>query len=70
MSRHREVTIGFDVMYVKNIVFAVSVSRAIKFGTVEAIKDRKAGTLLTSLKRIQATYARRGFVLSNAAGDN
>ena len=50
MSRHREVTIGFDVMYVNNIAFAVSVSRAIKFGTVEAIKDRKASTLLTSLK--------------------
>lgn len=70
VDRHREVTIGFDVMYVNSIAFAVSICRALKFGTAEAIKDRKAGTLLSSIKRIQATYARRGFRMNMVAGDN
>eukprot|EP00178_Gracilaria_changii_P013526 TRINITY_DN381_c1_g1_i1.p1 TRINITY_DN381_c1_g1~~TRINITY_DN381_c1_g1_i1.p1 ORF type:complete len:1004 (-),score=118.29 TRINITY_DN381_c1_g1_i1:1292-3985(-) len=70
MKRHREVVVCFDVMYVNGIPFAVSISRALKFGTVEAIKNRKAQTLLNSIKVIQATYARRGFLANRIAADN
>lgn len=70
VTRHREVVICFDVMYVNGIPFAVSISRAIKFCTVEALENRKAETLLTSLKRIRATYARRGFLANMIAADN
>ena len=70
MDRHREVTICFDVMLVNGITFAVSISRSIKFGTSEAVKDRKASTLLISIKRIQDQYARRGFIMNTVAGDN
>lgn len=70
MERHCEVVVCFDVMYINGIAFTVSISRALKFGTVEAIKDRKADTLLTSLKHIKATYARRGFIASRVVGDN
>lgn len=70
MQRHRQVVVAFDVMYVNEIAFAVSISRAIKFGTAEAIANRKAETLLTSLRHIQATYAKRGFRVVTVAGDN
>jgi len=70
MQRHSDVVVAFDVMYVNGIAFAVSISRAIKFGTAEAIANRKAETLLTSIKRIQMTYAKRGFRVMTVAGDN
>lgn len=49
LERHREITIGFDVMFLNSTVVAVSISGAIKFGTAEAIKERKASILLTSI---------------------
>lgn len=69
-QRHREVTICFDVMYVNGIAFLVSVSRSIKFCTAEALQNRKAETLLIGLRRIKKVYAKRGFIVSQAAGDN
>lgn len=70
MNRHREVVVCFDVMYVNNIAFLVSISRAIKFCTAEALANRRADTLITGIKRIKAIYSRRGFVVNRAAGDN
>lgn len=59
LERHREITIGFDVLFVNSIAFAVSISRALKFAITEAIKDRKASTLLTSITRLGAVLASR-----------
>lgn len=70
MERHREVVICFDIMYINNIAFLVSVSRSIKFCTAEALQNKQAGTLLTGLKRIKMIYAQRGFRVNKAAGDN
>lgn len=69
-ERNKEVVVCFDVMYVNGRPFAVSISRAIKLGTVEALENRKASTLLTSIKTIQATYARRGFLANRLVADN
>ena len=70
MRRHREVTLCFEMMFVSGLPFAVSIARAIKFGTVEVLANRKAETLLASLKRIKATYARRGFLVNTVAAEN
>lgn len=70
MYRHREVTVCFDVMYINGTAFLVSISRALKFCTAEAIQNRRIDTLLVGIKRIKMTYARRGFVVNKAAGDN
>lgn len=70
MNRHKEVVICFDVMYVNSIAFLVSISRAIKFRTAEALQNRRSETLLTGLRRIKMIYARRGFIVNRAAGDN
>lgn len=70
MDRHREVVVCFDVMYVNSSAFLVSISRAIKFCTAEALANKRNDTLLTGMKRIKAIYSRRGFMVNRAAGDN
>lgn len=70
MKRHREVVVCFDVMYVNNITFLVSISRALKFCTAEALANRRAATLLIGMSRIKASYATRGFTANRAMGDN
>lgn len=57
MKRHCQVLVCFKVMYVNGILFSVSISRGLNFGTVEAIKKRKAQMLLNSIKVIQAAYS-------------
>lgn len=69
-ERHKELVVCFDVMHVNGIPFAVLISRAIKLGTVEALANRKASTLLISIKTIKATYERRGFLTNRLVVDN
>lgn len=70
MKRHRDVTVSLDVMFVCGIRFAVSISRSIKFGTIDVLPNRKAETLLASIKRFKSTYVRRGFILNRVAAEN
>lgn len=70
MKCHREVVACFDVMFVNSIALAVSISRMLKFGTAEALKNRKTETLMKSINRIQASYVRRGFLVKQVAVDN
>lgn len=70
MQRNLEVTVCFDVMYLNGIAFLISISRALKFCTAEALENRKGDTLLTGIKRIKMIYARRGFLANRALGDN
>lgn len=60
----------FDVMFVRGQPLSVSISRALKVRTAEVLANRKAETLLGSLKRIKAAYARRGFIAKRTAADN
>ena len=61
MSQYREVTLAGDIMFVNKIPFFTTISRSIKFGTVEAIKDKKASTLVTAVKQVVSIYKKRGF---------
>lgn len=70
MKIYWKVVVCFDVMYVNCIPFTVSISRGLKFGTVEAAENRKSQRLLKSIKVIQATYARRGFLANRLVADN
>lgn len=70
MKRHHEVVLGFGVMFINAIPFAVSVSRALKFGTVEAVSNRRKQTLLTGINSIKETYARRGLLANTFITDN
>jgi hypothetical protein len=64
MSRYREVILGGDIMFVNKIPFFMTVSRYIKFGTVEALQDQTAKTILGAIKKVKSVYMKRGFKIS------
>ncbi len=69
MARYHNVTIAVDIMFINKFPFFVSISRNIKFGTVELLKNRKADTLMGCVKSINRLYAQRGFKIRHLLGD-
>jgi Zinc knuckle len=69
MSRYRKITLCIDVMYINKIPMLVSISRNIKFGTVEDIPNRTAKVLLDGIKKIIKLYRRAGFKIVAALMD-
>jgi hypothetical protein len=65
MEKYRDLTSCVDVMSVNKLPFLVTISRGIKFGTVESIKSRKLKELLTAIKSVKRIYALRGFNVDN-----
>jgi hypothetical protein len=56
MKRYRKVTLCIDVMYVNKIPMLVSLSRHIKFGTLEDIPSRSSKILLKGIKNVIKLY--------------
>ena len=50
MDHYRKVVLHVDVMKVNKIPFLVTISRAIKFGTVEFLKNAKIETIMDNIK--------------------
>ena len=69
MERYRTVTLSGDIMFVNKIPFFVTVSRNIKFGTVEMIENKRNKTLLLAVQQVKSIYMRRGFILSTLLMD-
>jgi hypothetical protein len=63
MAYYRKVVVCVDVMKVNKMPFLVTISRAIKFGTVEWLKNEKADTILKQITDIRNIYIKRGFML-------
>lgn len=59
-----------DIMFVNGTPYLVSIIRTIKFCTIEALENRRSETLIEGLRKIEASYARRGFLMNQAVGDN
>jgi hypothetical protein len=70
MEKYRELTLCVDMMFVNKLPFLVTISRGIKFGTVESIKSRKLKELLTAIKSVKQLYALRGFKVTCTDVDN
>ena len=47
-----------DIMFVNNVAFLVTMSRKVKFLTVEQLKSRSAKQLVHSLKNVMRLYGR------------
>jgi hypothetical protein len=56
MSLNRNVTLAIDIMFVNGLPFLVSISRKIKFTTVEYLIGRKQHHLVNSIKKIVNLY--------------
>jgi hypothetical protein len=70
MEQYRIVTLCIDIMFVNKIVFLVTISRGIKFGTAETLKDRKHPMIMSAIKHVVALYSKRGFRVSDAHTNN
>jgi hypothetical protein len=69
MSLNRNVTLAIDIMFVNSLRFMVSISRKIKFTTVEYLLRRKQNHLVKSIRKIINLYKTRGFTVDTALMD-
>ena len=69
LKYYGEVTLCVDIMYVNKVPLLVTLSRNVKFGTVEAVKDRKETTLLKSSATVVTLYRKAGFKVTTALMD-
>jgi hypothetical protein len=63
MAHYQKIILCVDVMKVNKMPFLVSISRAIKFGTVAWLKNAKATTIMKHIKDIHSVYVKRGFIV-------
>ena len=68
-EHYGEVTLCVDLMYVNKVPLLVTLSCNIKFGTMEAVTDRKETTLLKSIKGVISLYKKAGFKVTVALMD-
>ena len=61
LEHYGEVTLCVDLMYVNKVPLLVTLSCNIKFGTMEAVADRKETTLLKSIKGVISLYRKARF---------
>ena len=69
LKYYGEVTLCVDLMYVNKVPLLVTLSRNVKFGTVEAVKDRKETTLLRSIATVATLYRKAGFKVTTTLMD-
>ena len=64
LALYKHVEIGVDIMFVNKIPFLLTISRGLKFGTVDVLSNRQVSTVANALKAVDRTYRRRGFRIS------
>ena len=69
LKYYGKVTLCIDLMYVNKVPLLVTLSRNVKFGTVEAVKDRKETTLMKSIATVVTLYRKAGFTVTTALMD-
>ena len=69
MKVHRSVTLAIDVMFINKVAFLITISRNLKFGTVEAISNRQVTTIIAKLRSVCQVYHHWGFQVSVLLGD-
>ena len=70
LKHYGEITLCVDLMYVNKVPLLVTLSRNIKFGTMEAVSDRKEATILKCIKGVVTLYRKAGFKVTTALMDN
>jgi hypothetical protein len=70
MERHQDVTLCIDLMCINKIPFLVTISRHIKFGTIEVVKSRHHKVPLPAIKNVKRPCALRGFRVRHCHVEN
>ena len=68
-QHYQEVTLACDIMFVNKIPFLMSVSRHLRFGTAQHIKNQQGTTIFNGIQAIHQIYLQRGFQIRNAFMD-
>jgi hypothetical protein len=63
-TEYRMVNIALDIMFINNISFLVSISRHLRFGTTDGLKDLKNIKIINVIKQILNIYKERDFKVS------
>ena len=66
LEKNKHVTLSIDIMYVNRIPFVTTISRNIKFTTVEAIQNRTKAQLVQYINNVLPIYTQRGLQIENA----
>ena len=69
LSLHCVVTLCVDIMYVNKLPFLVTISRALKFGTIEFLTNRREDTIGQCIKNVMRLYGSRGFLVTMTHAD-
>ena len=70
VSKYKDVILAVDIMFVDKVPYLVSISRHIKFMTVEMVKNQKQATLMVALKQILSIYQKGGIKVVDTLADN
>jgi hypothetical protein len=68
-ERNRSITLGVDIMFVNKLPFFITVSKEMKFGTVNHIDNRRQETILECIKRVCNLYKLGGFHVDQIDSD-
>jgi len=60
ISSHQNMILCMDVMHVNKIMFLITMSKHINFGTIKYIADRWGMTIAQATNQVAATYERKG----------
>ena len=52
VEQYHDVIIAVDVLYVNKLPFTATISRYIRFGTVEFLRNQKSTTLIKHVKQV------------------
>jgi hypothetical protein len=69
MAAHKHVTLAMDIMFINRLPFLVTVSRSLRFGTLEALPNRQIPTVKEKLVSVTKLYRRRGFHIRTVLAD-
>ena len=69
LDYNKDITFSADILFFGRIPFYATISRHIKFTTVEAIPSRKLPHLIKSTQSVMALYSQRGFKVTTTLMD-
>jgi hypothetical protein len=69
LARHHHVTLAVDIMFVNRVPFLITLSRNLRFLTVENLPNRKENTVRDKLLSVLRLYRHRGFHVATVLAD-
>ena len=69
IKHYADVTLSMDILFVNSIPFLITISRGIKFGTVEVLPNRQLPTIVRSVRRVINLYRHRKLHIHTILGD-